>query len=38
MKTYREFVLNVLGTMPEVYSFESTFVMDELKHDYGISI
>ena len=38
MKTYREFVLNVLGAMPEVYSFESTFVMDELKHDYGISI
>lgn len=29
MKTYREFVLNVLGSMPEVYSFESTFVMDE---------
>lgn len=38
MKDYREFVLNVLGQMDEVASFESTFVMDELKHDYGISI
>lgn len=38
MKAYRAFVLNVLGQMEEVASFESTFVMDELKHDYGISI
>lgn len=38
MKAYRDFVLNVLGSMESVASFESTFVMDELKHDYGISI
>ncbi len=38
MRDYREFILNVLGQMDEVASFESTFVMDELKHDYGISI
>lgn len=38
MKAYRDFILNVLGSMDAVSSFESTFVMDELKHDYGISI
>ena len=38
MKAYRDFVLNVLGSMDAVASFESTCVMDELKHDYGISI
>ena len=38
MRAYREFLLNVLGTMPEVSTFESVFVMDEIKHDYGISI
>ncbi len=38
MRAYRDFILNVLGSMDAVASFESTFVMDELKHDYGISI
>ena len=38
MKRYQEFVLNVLGTIPHLSSLESTFVMDELKHEYGISL
>lgn len=38
MKRYQEFVLNVLGNIPELGSLESTFVMDELKHDYGVSL
>lgn len=38
MKYYQEFVLNVLGTIEHLGSLESTFVMDEIKHEYGISI
>ena len=38
MKHYQEFVLNVLGTIEHLASLESTFVMDELKHEYGISL
>lgn len=38
MKRYQEFVLNVLGTIEHLASLESTFVMDELKHEYGISL
>lgn len=38
MKYYQEFVLNVLGTIPHLGSLESTFVMDEIKHDYGITL
>lgn len=38
MKTYQEFILNVLGELDCVGSLESTFVMDEVKHDYGINI
>ncbi len=38
MKYYQEFVLNVLGTIPHLGSLESTFVMDEIKHEYGIQI
>lgn len=37
MKYYQEFVLNVLGTVEHLGSLESTFVMDEVKHEYGIS-
>ena len=36
MKYYQEFILNVLGTIDSLGSLESTFVMDEVKHDYGI--
>jgi len=38
MKCYQEFVLNVLGNIPELGSLESTFVMDELKHEYSVCI
>ena len=38
MKAYREFVMNVLGCLEYVASFESTFVMDGVKHEFGISI
>lgn len=38
MKYYQEFLLNVLGTIDSLGSLESTFVMDEVKHDFGISL
>lgn len=38
MKAYQEFILNVLGELDCVGSLESTFVMDEVKQDYGINI
>ena len=38
MKHYQEFILNVLGTIDSLGSLESTFVMVEVKHDYGIHI
>ena len=38
MKYYQEFILNVLGTIESLGSIESTFVMDEVKHNYGIHI
>ena len=38
MKYYQEFVLNVLGTIPHLGSLESTFVMDEIKHENGVTI
>lgn len=36
MKYYQEFVLNVLGTIDSLGSLESTFVMEEVKHEYGL--
>lgn len=38
MKYYQDFVLNVLGTIENLGSLESTFVMEEIKHEYGINI
>ncbi|MBO4641592.1 MAG: Lrp/AsnC family transcriptional regulator [Bacteroidaceae bacterium] len=38
MKSYQEFILNVLGAIESVGSIESTFVMDEIKHEHGINI
>ena len=38
MKYYQEFILNVLGTIDSLCSLESTFVMNEVKHEYGIHI
>lgn len=38
MKYYQEFIINVLGTIASLGSLESMFVMDEVKHDYGLHI
>ena len=38
MKYYQEFTLNVLGTIDSLGSVMSTFVMDEIKHEYGIPL
>lgn len=38
MKYYQEFILNVLGAIDSLGSLESTFVMDEVKHEFGIHI
>lgn len=38
MKYYQEFILNVLGTVDSLGSIESMFVMNEVKHQYGIHI
>lgn len=38
MKYYQEFIINVLGTVDSLGSLESMFVMDEVKHDYGLHV
>lgn len=38
MRHYQQLLLNVLGTIEHLDSLESTFVMDELKQNYGIYI
>jgi len=38
MTVYRNFVLNRLGTIDCLASLQSIFVMDEIKHTYGIPI
>lgn len=38
MKHYQNFLLEKLGKIESVASLESTFVMDEIKHDYGINL
>ena len=38
MKQYQDFVLNKLGDIESLSSIESTFVMSEVKQNYGINI
>ena len=38
MKYYQGFIINVLGTMDSLGSLTSMFVMDEVKHSYGIPL
>ena len=38
MKQYQEFVLNKLGDIDNISAIESTFVMSEIKQNYGINI
>ncbi|MGN1376262.1 MAG: Lrp/AsnC family transcriptional regulator [Prevotella sp.] len=38
MKYYKDFILNSLGRIENLDSIESVFVMDEIKHEYGINL
>ena len=38
MKYYQEFILNVLGELPMLGSLTSTFVMEEVKNQLGVSL
>lgn len=38
MRAYQQFLLNVLGRHDNISSIESTFVMEEVKHQYGVSV
>ena len=38
MKYYQEFILNVLGELPMLGSLTSTFVMEEIKNQFGVSL
>lgn len=38
MRTYQQFLLNVLGRHNNIASLESTFVMEEVKHEYSVSV
>ena len=38
LRYYQEFVLNQLGTIENLGSLESTFVMDTVKLEYGIGV
>ena len=38
MKYYQQFLLNVIGRHENIASLESTFVMEEIKHEYGVSV
>jgi len=38
MKEYNEFIINVLGTLDSIGSIQSSFVMDEIKHSYGLCL
>lgn len=37
MKYYQQFLLNVIGSHENIASIESTFVMEEIKHNYSIT-
>lgn len=38
MKYYQQFLLNVIGRYDNIGSIESTFVMEEIKHEYSVSV
>lgn len=38
MRYYQQFLLNVLGQHDNIASLESTFVMEEIKHEYSVSV
>ena len=38
MHSYQQLLLNVLGRHENISSLESTFVMEEVKHEYGVGV
>lgn len=38
MKYYQQFLLNVIGRHENIATLESTFVMEEVKHEYSVSV
>ncbi|MDO4511190.1 MAG: Lrp/AsnC family transcriptional regulator [Bacteroidales bacterium] len=38
MKYYQRFLLDVIGRHDNIASLESTFVMEEIKHDYSVGV
>ena len=38
MRYYQQFLINVIGRIGSVGSVQSTFVMQEIKQTYGLSI
>ena len=38
MKEYNDFIISVLGTLDSIGSSQSSFVMDEIKHSYGLCL
>lgn len=38
MRTYQQFLLNVIGRHENIATLESTFVMEEIKHNYSVSV
>lgn len=38
MKEYNEFIINTLGTIDAIGSVQSSFVMDQIKHSYGLCL
>lgn len=38
MRYYQQFLLNVIGRHENIATLESTFVMEEIKHEYGVTV
>ncbi|MDO4195464.1 MAG: Lrp/AsnC family transcriptional regulator [Prevotellaceae bacterium] len=38
MRTYQQLLLNVIGRHENIAALESTFVMEEIKHEYSVSV
>lgn len=38
MRYYQQFLLNVIGRHENIATIESTFVMEEVKHEYGVTV
>lgn len=38
MQSYQKLLLNVIGRHENIASIESTFVMEEVKHEYGVTV